>query len=99
MIKKKREFISENGIKVIMSLEKIRKSKYEIFLTIVGATHETTRTEYLTEIGKVSSKWCITETNLDNYEKDYQDMKFNKLSELIEYIGITQIENRQYFNL
>lgn len=99
MIKKKRGFISENGIKVIMSLEKISKSRYEIYLTIIGSTHDMSHKEYLTEIGKVGSKWFVTEMNLDNFERDYQDIKFNKLSELIEYIGITQIENRQYFNL
>lgn len=99
MIKLKKEFISENTVRVIMSLEKIRKSRYEIYLTIVGASYDTTYTEYLTEIGKVGSKWLVTEVNLDNYEKDYQDVKFNKLSELIDYIGLIQIENRQYFNL
>lgn len=99
MIKLKKEFISENNVRVIMSLEKIRKSRYEIYLTVVGPTHETSHTEYLTEIGYVKSKWIVTDMNLDNFEADYQDVKFNKLSELIEYIGITQIENREYFNL
>lgn len=99
MIQKKKEFLSENNVRVIMELEKIKKSRYEIYLTVVGGTHETTQTRYLTEIGKINSKWIVTECNLDNYEKDYQDVKFNKLSELVEYIGVVQIENRQYFNL
>lgn len=94
MTKYNNVFTSENGIHVVIKLIKCQKSYYDVefeWENNIGSS-------YFGSVMKKGSKWEAF-TNLDNYDSDYSCKTFKSLHEAIEYIGITEIENKQYFNL
>lgn len=99
MIKLRRSFKSENDVTVVIKLKKNKCGNYDVFTVVEGTSlAEEDIERYLTEVGRVGSMWYVTNHNLDNYENDYQGVSFNKLTYLIKYIGITEIENKLWFN-
>lgn len=99
MIKLRSSFKSKNDVTVVIKLKKNKCGNYDVFTVVEGTSLADESIEsYLTEVGKVGSMWYVTDANLDNYENEYQGVSFNKLTELIKYIGIMEIENKQWFN-
>lgn len=94
MIKYNNAFNSENGVEVVLKLKKYKKSYYDVEFE----WDSNMSPSYFGSIMKKGSKWEIF-TMLDNYWTDYSDISFKTLKEAIEYIGITEIEKGQYFNL
>lgn len=94
MIKYNNAFNSENGVEVVLKLKKYKKSYYDVEFE----WDNNIGTSYFGSIMKKGSMWEIF-TMLDNYWTDYSDISFKTLKEAIEYIGITEIEKGQYFNL
>ena len=93
MIKFNQVFNSENGVEVIVKLSKYKKSYYEVEFE----WDSNMSPSYFGSIMKKGSNWEVF-TNQDNYWFDYCSFSFKTLTEAIEYIGITEIENKQYFN-
>lgn len=93
MVKFNNVFVSMNDVEVIVKLKKYKKSYYDVEL--VWDCKFSPR--YFGSVEKIGSKWEIT-TNQDNYWTDYCSLTFKTLSDAIEYIGITEIESKLYFN-
>lgn len=93
MVKLKSAFVSENNVEVVVKLKKYKKSYYDVELVWDCDLSPS----YFGSIMKVYGRWEI-ETNQDNYWDEYCGIAFKTLSDAIEYIGITEIENKQYFN-
>lgn len=94
MIKFNNVFASANNVEVVLKLSRYQKSYYEVefeWNNNIGSS-------YFGSIMKKHGKWEVF-TNLDNYDSDYSSVSFKTLHDAIEYIGITEIENRDYFNL
>lgn len=94
MIKYNNVFASNNGIYVVLRLIRCQKSYYDVefeWENNIGSS-------YFGSIMKKESRWEIF-TNLDNYDSDYSGITFKTLREAVEYVGITDIENKDYFNL
>lgn len=94
MVKFNNAFNSENGVEVVIKLHKYKKSYYEVEFE----WDSNMSPNYFGSIMKNGSKWEIF-TNQDNYWDEYSDISFKSLSEAVEYIGITDIENKDYFNI
>lgn len=94
MIKYNNAFNSENGVEVVLKLKKYKKSYYDVEFE----WDSNMSPSYFGSIMKKGSKWEIF-TNHDNYWYVYSSVAFKTLSEAIEYIGITDIENKDYFNI
>lgn len=93
MIKFNQAFNSENGVEVVIKIRKYKKSYYEVeFVWDCDLSPS-----YFGSIMKKGSKWEIF-TNQDNYWFDYCGFSYKTLSEAIKYIGINEIECKQYFN-
>ena len=93
MIKLNNVFNSMSGVEVVIKLRKYKKSYYEVEFE----WDSNMSPSYFGSIMKNGSKWEVF-TNQDNYWDDYCSVTFKTLSEAVEYIGITDIENKQYFN-
>lgn len=93
MVKFNNAFVSENGVEVVVKLNKNKKSYYDVELVWDCDLSPS----YFGSIMKYGNKWEIF-TNQDNYWDEYCSIHFKTLKEAIEYIGITEIENKQYFN-
>lgn len=93
MVKFNNVFVSENDVEVIVRLTKYEKSYYEVYLVWDCDLSPT----YFGSIRKNGSKWEVF-TNQDNYWIDYCGFAYKSLSEAIEYIGINEVECKQYFN-
>lgn len=94
MIKFNNVFTSENDVNVVLKLSKYQKSYYDVEFE----WDNNKGNSYFGCIMKKGNKWGIF-TNLDNYFEVYSDITFKTLKEAIDYIGINEIECKQYFNL
>lgn len=94
MIKFNNVFTSENDVNVVLKLSKYQKSYYDVEFE----WDNNKGNSYFGSIMKKGNKWEIF-TNLDNYFEVYSDITFKTLKEAIDYIGINEIECKQYFNL
>ena len=93
MVKFNSVFNSENGVEVVVKLRKYKKSYYDVELVWDCDLSPS----YFGSIMKKGSKWEVF-TNQDNYWFDYCGFSYKTLSEAIEYIGINEIECKQFFN-
>ena len=93
MVKLNSAFVSKNNIEVVVKLKKIKKSYYDVELV----WDSNMSPSYFGSIMKNGSKWEVF-TILDNYWDVYSEVSFKTLGEAIEYIGINEIECKQYFN-
>ena len=94
MVKFNHAFISKNGIYVAIILRKYEKSYYDVEFV----WDSNMSPGYFGSIMKKGDKWEIF-TMLDNYWDVYSSVSFKTLTEAVEYIGITDIENKDYFNI
>ena len=93
MVKLNSVFVSENDVEVVIKLRKYKKSYYEVEFVWDCSFSPS----YFGSIMKKGGKWEIF-TNQDNYWIDYCSSSYKTLSDAIEYIGINEIECKQYFN-
>lgn len=92
MLKFNNIFVSENSVEVVLKLKKYKKSYYDVEFDCDNNLGPS----YFGSIMKKHGRWEIF-TMLDNYWTDYSEISFKTLKEAVEYIGITEIETKDYF--
>lgn len=89
-------FTSANDVEVKLTIKRDKQNNcYELYTAIILLVGE--KETYLMDVKKFSQGWGVWSPNLDNFESDYKDRYFKTLTELLNYVGVTEIENKYYF--